>query len=1119
LPMASKSGGTSQVVGYRYYMSIHMGVSRGPVNELVAIKVGDILAWNGAIDPPGQVLDNVIFDINKPDLFGGDDKEGGIKGTLAVLMGAADQTVPTIINDHLPGLRPAWRGVTSLFYYGRVTSNNPYPKPWKMRVRRYTAGWDRNEPWNIDTCRILMGPDSDIHAMNPAHIIYECATNRAWGRGLPAALIDDSAFTAAADILFDEGFGLCLRWNREDDIDKFVQTVINHIGGVIYIDRTTGLLTLKLIRKDYTVEALPLFDFNSGLLDISEDQSSATDTSFNEVVVTYHDPLTDEDGQVRVQDLASIQSLGVTISTSVEYPGCPTADLALRLAQRDVEMQSRELRRLTVKLDRAAWAIPPGGAFRISAHSRGIHELVLRAGRIDEASDGSITITAVEDVFSLDVASFVSVEPSAWIPPDRTAHVVDVRRIEEMTYKDLAENLTAANLATVQPDSGSIKVFAQPPNSDSQDYVIASKVGAEDWVERGINSWDPVYELVDPIGYYDTGLSITAITSLFDIASEIEVGSAVLIDDEYMRVDAIDTEAGTATVARGVADTLPAPHDASVVVWFETAMPAGDGREYASGETVFVKLLTRTSTDKLPMDDAPIDDIDIGGRQGRPYPPGNFQINGTPFADVTTGTAAGADIVFTWAHRDRITQGNFLLEHEAVSTGPEAGTTYTIRVYNGVTLLRTVAGISADTWTYTNAMFATDGSISRLTFELESVRDIYVSWQKYRWTLFVGDITLEPELFTETDTFFVPVVARGATHLLPGLFTETDTFYAPDLVARRLYPSLFGESDTFYPPTVTMGVATLSPELLTEADVFLPWTIAHELLVLLPGLVTEDDTFYGPTASMGSAYLLPGLIADTDTIYNPITSSSGTLLAGLVTEDDTFYAPTVVPGTITLLPGLVTEDDTFYGPTFFQPITLIAHVVAQTTGGSNVTSSAIDTTGATLLVMVTCDNGDNTAISDSKGNTWSHLTLQDSGSGGGRTQLHYVVSPTVGSGHTFTHNTSGHFPALAVAAFSNGGIFDAENGNKTASATTLQPNSVTPTQDNELIIFGLGDARTTTASVNVGTITDQLALAPGVAFAIALAYEVQTAATARNPTWTWTTAAREQAVIATFKHN
>jgi hypothetical protein len=67
-----KGGGSKQIVGFRYIMAQHSGISRGPVNEFCEIRVGDLAVWTGGITESG-------FDaINAPDAFGGDEKEGGI---------------------------------------------------------------------------------------------------------------------------------------------------------------------------------------------------------------------------------------------------------------------------------------------------------------------------------------------------------------------------------------------------------------------------------------------------------------------------------------------------------------------------------------------------------------------------------------------------------------------------------------------------------------------------------------------------------------------------------------------------------------------------------------------------------------------------------------------------------------------------------------------------------------------------------------------------------------------------------------------------------------------------------------------------------------------------------
>lgn len=718
--MASKSSSPNPIVGYRYYMSIQMGIARGPIDALLEIKIGDISAWTGSVS------DNTQFDIDRPDLFGGEEKEGGIKGTVDVQVGYQNQTYPNYLKDEMGGgLIPEFRGVTTLFYRGLITVNNPYPKTWKMRVQRRTAGWHGATFWYGEKVSIdLPGP---IYAMNPAHIIYECATNPVWGRGLPTSILDDASFRAAADTLYAEGFGICLRWNRQDDLDKFVQSIINHIAAAIYIDRQSGLLTLKLLRADYDINEIPTFNYDTGLIDITDDQSGSTETSFNEIVVKYHDPITDLDGQVRVQNLASFQSLGSIISTTVDYPGLPTPNLAALVAQRDLDVQSPDLRRMTLKFDRRGGVIEPGSVFNLVVPSRGIAFITMRAGNIEDSplNDGTITVTAIQDVFSLPSTSYLDPEISAWVPPDRTAVEISNRRIEEGNYWDASISLPPATLDTLDVDSGAIKTFAEQPTALSMEYVVDTAAGSEAFVERGIGGWEPVARLTADIDEYATAITFDTQSNTHLIVPSV----TALIGDEIVSVDVIDTAAGTATIVRGIIDTIPAPHLDNDYVWFQYALPTGgDGREYVDGETVHVKLLTRTSSAKLSELAAPTDDIVIGGRQGRPYPPGNVRVNGERFAEVTPQTG---DVVLTWAHRDRVMQNSVIVGHSAGSTGPEPGTTYTIRIYDGLSLIRTVSGLTGTTYNYDITTAYGDGDLVTPRFELESIRGGKVSWQHY----------------------------------------------------------------------------------------------------------------------------------------------------------------------------------------------------------------------------------------------------------------------------------------------------------------------------------------------------------------------------------------------------
>ena len=81
-----------------------------------------------------------------------------------------------------------------------------------MRVRRALKGWD-GPVWQpslavieldasyvgmSDSAEDYPATDRTVKAMNPAHIIYECLTNRVWGRGLARTMLDEASFLVAA---------------------------------------------------------------------------------------------------------------------------------------------------------------------------------------------------------------------------------------------------------------------------------------------------------------------------------------------------------------------------------------------------------------------------------------------------------------------------------------------------------------------------------------------------------------------------------------------------------------------------------------------------------------------------------------------------------------------------------------------------------------------------------------------------------------------------------------------------------------------------------------------------------------------------------------------------------
>lgn len=825
--MAAKGGGTQ---GYRYLMSLLSGLCRGPIDELIEIQVGDKEAWNG------HACSNVPQTIDAPELFGGDDKEGGIKGPFAVYMGDVDQVLPGAggglpdVKAAIGGLVSEMRGVVTVWFDGMVAAMNPYLKTWKFRVRRSRSGWD-GPTWYPEKATIFLGSDnlvvttnrpidfpvttdedtqvqtiffsrapqegdtftinglainivddnpddfeikrqstgaktikaianyinarsttfkatttydashinftvnkaaSQIFAMNASHIVYECYTNRYWGRGFPRSFLDENSFTYAANTLCAEGFGIALIWYRKEEIEQFVQKVCDLVGGLTYTDRETGKIVFKLIRADYDIDDLPHFTPESGLLGIDEDDSASSDNSYNEIIGTSRDPVSNLDFQIRAQNLASLQEQGAIVSMDQDYKGIPTKELMARVLTRDMRAMALGLKKYTVRLDRRAWRVAPGSCIRISHPGRNLANVVLRVGDIDDGNmvNGEIKIKAAIDVFGLPATTYIDTVDNGWIAPSKVAVPAPDERLIEAGYRDLYRMVGAGDAQAADPESAYIGQLAVQPNATSMEYELATKADGEpEYVDRGAGPFTGNARLQDAITPLQTAVTFNS-RQMFD---EGNIGQALLINDELVRLDTLDVDTGVAIITRGVGDTIPQAHPAAAIAWTVDDDLVSDKRAYTEGETVFAKVLTRTSSQVLDPDLADEQEITLIGRHGRPYPPANVKVGGT---SIFGAVGEQPEPVITWAERNRLTQADALLGHTEATVAPEVDQEYTIRIYDvHGDLLRTEEGIVGDTWTYDATMQAADNPTSAIFVELESTRGDYTSWQHYRFAV------------------------------------------------------------------------------------------------------------------------------------------------------------------------------------------------------------------------------------------------------------------------------------------------------------------------------------------------------------------------------------------------
>ena len=695
-----------QTIGYRYCLGMHMILCHGPVDKLVRIDFDSKSAWTGA------AADQQIF-INANDLFGGEEREGGVSGYVDVENGTNTQTQNSYLLGQLGSLVPAFRGVLGVVFRQVYLGLNPYLKRPAFWAQRIHVRQDGVAQW--------YDAKSDIgQDMNPAHIIRECITDPDWGMGYPETEIDDVSFTAAADKLYTEGLGISLLWDKSMEISEFIKEVLQHIEGSLYVDRTTGKFKLKLVRDDYVIGNLLVLD-ESNIEKINEFKRTALGELVNSVTIDYWDASTGEDNSITVQDIALAAQQQAIVSAKREYPGFTNGTTASKVASRTLKALSSPLASCTLYANRSASGLNVGDVFVLNWPRYGISQLVMRVANIElgELQKNQIKISAVEDVFATGSAIYAPPPSSGWTDPNNAPLPCPYHCVIEAPYWELCQRLGESQAQAVPSTSGYIVATAVRPTSDATNAKLMT------------NPTNTVYKDANNIDFCPTALltqDITKMQTVLPIGAGIDLdivknGTYLIIDNEIMVVQSQGI--GSVTVGRGCLDTVPALHASGTRVYFADVYLDTDKVEYATGETARIKILPKTAKGMLAEASATAQIVTIASRHAKPYPPGKFTLNTEYYPDWVAGDL---DIALAWAHRDRLQQTASLIDTTASSIGPEVGTTYTLAIYNeNGSVIRTQTGLTGTTYTYDSATELTDsGGLGRrngkLRLTLKSVR-------------------------------------------------------------------------------------------------------------------------------------------------------------------------------------------------------------------------------------------------------------------------------------------------------------------------------------------------------------------------------------------------------------
>lgn len=614
--------------------------------------------------------------------------------------------------QHLSILEGSYGGMQAYFQDNPITG-----QPWTIsEVNGVIAGIRNGQPTATHqvtkvALQVLYGfseSSSEELDANPAHIIFECLTNTEWGMGAPDSIIDMDSFNAVATVLFEENFGLSMIWTRQSSIESFVGEILDHIQATLFLHPRTGLLTLKLIRGDYTAGALPILTQDHCIVE-NFSRRAWGDTT-NEIVTTWTNPENEQEETVSLQDLANIAVQGAIVSDSRNYYGIRYSELAMRVTARDLAQAAAPLASMDIRADRTAGDFVPGGVFRLTYPEHGLSNLVVRILTADygKPRDSKVRLKVVEDIFAATTMAYTDPSGSEWVdeseepaameyiqPFTQPAYVVanTTGDLSTLEYPEVRNGMLAARDST---DTIGFSLMEEQvlPNGDLNNAVVANL----NMATRSTLSEELAPEAESTVVFGNPMIGGDGPTT----SGFIFIGEG---DDTEMELALLVSEAlGEWTIARGILDTTPKLWPVGTPVWFVgLSLDVFDPSTYSAMETAKYRLLTRTSLGTLAEGDATEVLWESSERPHLPLRPADVKVLGIGYATIdnpvdATGETSGLAEV-TWANRNRLEETGVILSWDEAGVTPEDGQTTTITLMKlDRTVITTIDGLTGESY-------------------------------------------------------------------------------------------------------------------------------------------------------------------------------------------------------------------------------------------------------------------------------------------------------------------------------------------------------------------------------------------------------------------------------------
>lgn len=665
-------GGKKKViVGYRNYIGLDLALGLGPL-RLKKIWAGKYVAWTGQQNVDGDIV------INQPNLFGGDESQGGLQGTATFYTGTFTQAQDPYLVQKCHPECPRYGGLSHIvfksFYIGTTTQLQAF----NFELQGLT-----------DVLHPGFGIMPNGLDQNPMEIIYDICVNKFARLGIDPNRIDLDNWREVAETLYAENLGASIQVTTPNAAKDCIRELLRLIDGVMYPDPETGKIKLKLIRQDYDPNTIPEFGMDD-IESIDKFNKTMWSSTYNQCRVKFFNRALDYGDDMAIeQDFANINFQGRVRSTEVSMPNAYDAGVAQTTAVRTLSMYSVPLYSLEAVGKRSLSTLRPGDVFKLSWGPYNLVQIIMRLQKISTGTltDGRVKIEAVQDRFATAMTTFAQPVPSQWEPVVTDPQPIVTRRVIEAPfwYQRMA-NLYVAAQGTLlalpkKPSDASISYTTQTKLNSAADTEYTNGVEDAPYPGAGVLTAPYSKDTGFATGFDGTGIVINNIDLKGNFITRtfgpVRQGlSMVLIDDELIGfaqvTDNGDGSMRLENLYRALLDTEYQDHAAGATVVFIDEATNVTETLYANTAAVRARHLDRTPKGVLGVDVATSDLVTLNQRAERPLPPDFLRINGARPGPVDI--ANGSTITLAWRTRNRL-GSEIYFENEA-DQGAEVGTDY-----------------------------------------------------------------------------------------------------------------------------------------------------------------------------------------------------------------------------------------------------------------------------------------------------------------------------------------------------------------------------------------------------------------------------------------------------------